>query len=91
MKMMFAAGLFAAAALGGAALADDHDLAFEDVDANGDGRLSLLEVQDAASDVAEATFNEYDADDNGFLSRSEFDAWKEDRMSEDDEDGGYDR
>ncbi len=91
MKTMLATSLFAAAALGGAALADDHDVKFDDVDANGDGRLSLQEVQDAASGVTEATFNEYDADDNGFLNRSEFDAWKEDRMSEDDEDGGYNR
>jgi hypothetical protein len=74
MTMKILATLTASAALmTGAALAGD----MSDYDTDGDGLLSLEEIQAAKPDVTEDEFNEYDEDGDGFLDEDEYNLWKE--------------
>lgn len=79
-----------AALLSGAALAgQDNGLSEYDID--GDGQLSLREVQIAKPDVTEDQFNQYDADGSGYLNKEEFTEWKDSLPKEsDDENDGTD-
>lgn len=54
-----------------------------DLDTDGDGLLSLEEVQAEKPEVTEDDFNSYDADGDGFLNEDEFTAWKDAKKSED--------
>lgn len=78
----FAALTSAAALLTGAAIAGE----MTDYDTDGDGLLSLEEVQTAKPEVTEDAFNSFDEDGDGFLNEDEYDAWKE-SMKEDDDMG----
>ena len=83
MKTLLAAATLAA--LSAPALAqtpmakpDQHataEAAFKKHDANGDGALTLPEVQVADAKVTEADFAKYDADRNSALSKDEFVKW----------------
>lgn len=53
------------------------EAAFKKHDANGDGALTLTEVQTADSKVTQADFSKYDADKNTTLSKDEFAKWAE--------------
>ena len=53
------------------------EAAFKKHDANGDGALTLPEVQVADAKVTEADFAKYDADRNSALSKDEFVKWVE--------------
>lgn len=68
--------LFTAAALtAGAALAQEPEITFINLDVNEDGKLSLEEVRAAAVTVTDTEFNAYDADGDGFLQEPEFETW----------------
>jgi hypothetical protein len=78
MKAIVQSAAAAALALAGsAALADDHELTFDSVDANGDGKIVLSEVQAVAPRVTEEQFASFDEDDDDALNETEFEAWKE--------------
>lgn len=78
MKTALQSAIIAALALaGGAAFADDHEPTFDEVDADGDGRIILAEVQAFDPTVTEDGFASYDEDDSGALDETEFDAWKQ--------------
>ena len=69
--------LFAGIALAsGAALAGgdmDKGKAFEDVDSNGDGRVSQAEIStDPATMTAASQFTRADTDRNGYLNKDEY-------------------
>ncbi len=61
------------------AMANDLDK----LDTDGDGLLSLEEVQAEKPEVTEGEFNSYDADGDSFLNEDEFTAWKDAKKSED--------
>lgn len=63
------------AVLGLAAPALAEAPAFEDVDTDGSGAISLSEVQAVAPEVTEADFDTFDHDDDGVLSQTEFEVW----------------
>jgi Ca2+-binding EF-hand superfamily protein len=63
------------AVLGLAAPALAETPAFEDVDTDGNGAISLSEVQAVAPEVTEADFDTFDHDDDGALSETEFEVW----------------
>lgn len=50
-------------------------------DMNGDGALSLAEVQAADSTVTQAAFDKYDTDKSNSLSKAEFAKWAEAKMT----------
>lgn len=78
MKTAIQSTIVAVLALAGSsALADDHALTFEDVDANGDGQIVLSEVQAFDPEVTEEGFASYDANEDGALDQAEFDAWQD--------------
>lgn len=64
----------AAAALGvaGGALAAE----FTEVDQNGDGQLSMEEVQTVAPNITEDEFSSYDGNADGALNENEFAIWE---------------
>jgi len=75
-----------------AALADHHKegKSFEDIDTDGNGELSLTEVQSVKPKVTQNDFDSYDEDGSGGISMAEYEAWKkEKKMKDKDEDGGY--
>jgi Ca2+-binding EF-hand superfamily protein len=90
MKTALISGVFAATTLGAAASADHHGLAFDEVDADGNGQVSFTELSDAVDEADRSVFDEHDENADGALNETEFDAWKQARMSEEDDDGGYD-
>lgn len=53
------------------------EAAFKKHDANGDGGLTLAEVQKVDSKATEADFAKYDGDKNASLSKDEFAKWVE--------------
>jgi len=77
MKTMMTTVIASAFALSAAGAASAANITFDEVDANGDGMLTLAEVRDVAENVTEEEFNPYDADRNGSLNEAEFDAWLE--------------
>lgn len=88
MKTLFTAAA-AAALTASAAFAQDADMeiTFDALDADGNGVLSLEEVQAAAPDVTAEAFAEYDEDGDEALNEDEFDAWVKAR-AESEDDGG---
>ena len=72
-----AAALFAAPAFAQEATAPaPQEDAFAAADADGNGVLTLSEVQTIDSTVTQADFDRYDTEGNGVLNRTEFEAWK---------------
>lgn len=59
-------------ALSSAAMAAEGD--FDAVDADSDGQLTIQEVMAVDSGWTEAAFNEVDADGNGTISKTEYEA-----------------
>ena len=78
MKTLFITAA-AVAGLSGAAFAQDVELNFDELDTNGDGGVSLQEVQAADPEVEATDFNAFDRDYDAKLDETEFDAWKQAR------------
>lgn len=74
MKTLFTA-VSAAAFAAGAALAQETQISFVELDVNEDGKLSIEEVHAVAPDVTEDDFAAYDADGDGYLQEPEFETW----------------
>lgn len=70
--------VIAGALLAGASAAGADELGgleFDTVDANADGFVTLEEIQTVAPRAEEARFDVHDADDDGRLDRTEYEAW----------------
>ena len=65
----------AATLMGAAAPALASGYAFEDVDADSNGEVSLTEIQAVAPDLTATRFDTFDHDDDGALSETEFEVW----------------
>ncbi|WP_118133397.1 hypothetical protein [Oceanicella sp. SM1341] len=70
--MKFAIATTAAALALGVTAAGAADWSFEDADANGDGALTLEEVQVIYPSVDEIQFNTYDGNADKVLDQNEF-------------------
>jgi len=82
MKTIIAATALAAFATAPLALAETG-MGFSDIDANGDGALTLAEIQAVNPDVTEAKLSAYDTNGDMQLSQAEFDAWKAEKTAGD--------
>ena len=83
--LVSAAGLILAA---GTAGADElGGLEFETVDADGDGLVTFLEIQAVAPRASREQFDDFDTDGDAALDRTEYEAWLNDFVGRDPDEG----